>query len=453
MSNDYRIWITYHKDGQVGEYGLHEDATHVLFASHKDAEKRNINHMNPVYSEMVTMWFVWKNNLKSSYVGFEHYRRRFDTIRLPKRGECQVRLITDFAAETVYEQYARCHNGKDMDIILSLLNEKYGEENGYSNHILRDHWLISNCCFIMRWNDFTKMCDFMFPLLEEFAKRCGISLDNVEGWRKKAIKDFNGERTQYQTRVLSFLAERLISAWIAVNLYPYIDGYNVAIVHYNTPTLIEKAILSLRKNSPGCHVYILDNSDKKPLKKKMKDVEIFDNTKGQLIDFKKWIEGFPDREPTKNDYGSAKHAYSIQWLMDRIGKPFVLMDSDTLVCGCLYNLFDKEVAYAAYIADDTYYQGFPILRALPVLCYLNVPLLKANDVRYFNAEWMWNLSSKAPQNHYDTGAWLYDEVRAKNLPYRKIEIDSYVKHMWHGSWVDDPDKEERWLKENEALWK
>ena len=118
--DDYKIWVSYHDDAQVDKYGLHDDETHRIFATHHDVEGKNINHMNPVYSEMVTMWYVWKNNLRSPYVGFNHYRRRFGVNRLPNKGECQVFKILNFGSQTVYEQYVQCHNGKDMDAVLEM---------------------------------------------------------------------------------------------------------------------------------------------------------------------------------------------------------------------------------------------------------------------------------------------------------------------------------------------
>ena len=132
---DYKIYVTYHKDEQIEKFGLSEDANHVLFASHKDIDGKNINNLNPVYSKMVTMYYVWKNAIKSSYVGFNHYRRNFDVNRLPASGECQIYRILDFKDKTIYGQYAECHNSKDMDVILSLLDEKYGKENQYTKYI------------------------------------------------------------------------------------------------------------------------------------------------------------------------------------------------------------------------------------------------------------------------------------------------------------------------------
>ena len=96
----------------------------------------------------------------------------------------------------------------------------------------------------------------------------------------------------------------------------------VAIVHYNTPELTEAAILSLRKNGHiDCEVTIFDNSDRRPFTKPLRDVRVLDNTKGQLIDFDKELEKYPDKNPEQAVahgcvFGSAKHMMSVQWLMD-----------------------------------------------------------------------------------------------------------------------------------------
>jgi hypothetical protein len=73
-------------------------------------------------------------------------------------------------------------------------------------------------------------------------------------------------------------------------------GKEIAIVHYNTPELTEAAILSARKWCEGdWHVTVLDNSDARPFKKRMKGVKVLNNREGQLIDFDKELEKWPDR--------------------------------------------------------------------------------------------------------------------------------------------------------------
>ena len=443
---DYRVWVSYHRDELVNQYGLHDDEHHKLFATHKNVDGKNINHMNPVYSEMVTMWYVWKNNLKSDYVGFEHYRRHLDIRTMPKKGECQIFRAINFRNQTVYQQYAQCHNAKDMDVMLSLLDEKYGEGNNYSNHIRNSHVLIANCCFLMNWADFKKLCEFMFPLLDNFAAIFGISNTNVKELHDKAYKDFGGARVDYQTRILSFLAERLISAWIMTNM-DWWNGIDVAIVHYNTPELTEAAIRSLNKHTVGCRVTVFDNSDERPFPHTFENVTIIDNTKGQVIDFDEMLSHYPDKQDddrNKSNFGSAKHCKSVDVLMDYLPNGFILMDSDVLVTRDITKFVCNDAVSGMEHTKD----GVTYL--MPFICYLNVPVLKANGVSYFNGDKMWALSNVFPNNRYDTGAWVYEDVRNKQLSCKYIDIWQHVIHLGHGSWRGK--KTEKWLEENKELY-
>lgn len=223
-TDDYTIWQTYHNDALLAEYSLQEDEHHRLFPVHKDAPLENINYMNPCWSELTTMWYVWHNRLASPIVGFAHYRRPLTIAALPQKGQCmiykQIRLRN---GETVRDQYARCHNVSDFDLMLTLINRRYGPDNPYTRHLTTSPRMIINCCFLMRWQDFMGLGDFLFPLLDDFAEATGCGRD-VALWREKARRDFpeaDEQTVAYQMRLPGFLAERLISAYITTHLNYY----------------------------------------------------------------------------------------------------------------------------------------------------------------------------------------------------------------------------------------
>lgn len=228
------------------------------------------------------------------------------------------------------------------------------------------------------------------------------------------------------------------------------NGIDVAIVHYNTPELTAAAIRSLEKCTPGCKVTILDNSDKRPFTRKMKNVKVLNNRKGQLINFDKWLEEFPDKvQDSPNAYGSAKHCYSIQWLIDHTDKPFILLDSDVLITKDLRALWKEDKAFVARVSTNTKRYGVSIFRATPFVCFINVPMIKEAGVKYYNPAYMWDLSQTMPNMRYDVGAWFLEDVKAHNLPFENADTISMALHFRHGSWGKEGWKE--WLEENKEL--
>jgi hypothetical protein len=239
------------------------------------------------------------------------------------------------------------------------------------------------------------------------------------------------------------------------------EEFAAAIVHYNTPKLTQAAIRSLWKHTPGVHVTVLDNSDRLTFMSKnaafVEDsaplVTVIDNSRGQLIDFEAWLRAFPDREPSPgNNYGSAKHCYSVQWLCDNLQHPFVLMDSDVLIQQDVSVFWQHpECAWVGELGQNVKRRfGYDFQKVQPFLCYLNVPMMREHDIRYFNGEWMWNLTTKRPNHRYDTGAWFHKAVKERGLPTYELPLNKYILHLGHGSWRDKNPM--AWLQQHRGLW-
>ena len=101
---------------------------------------------------------------------------------------------------------------------------------------------------------------------------------------------------------------------------------NIVIIHYNTPYLTECLVRSINLFIKNAVIYIFDNSDKDPFIKRFDNVIILDNTKGQIIDFDKWLEKYPKRKSSNgrvNNWGSAKHCYSVEKCMEILNDNFI----------------------------------------------------------------------------------------------------------------------------------
>ena len=238
----------------------------------------------------------------------------------------------------------------------------------------------------------------------------------------------------------------------------------VAIVHYNTPELTEATILSLRKHGGKDYkVVIFDNSDERPWTKKMKGVEVIDNTKGQIIDFDEELAKYPQRFAPigvsgKCVFGSAKHMMSIQKLFDLLPDGFLLMDSDILLMDSVDFMFQYDRCTVGHI-QSAQKAGNPkgIERLVPMLCWINVPMCKHCGIDYFDPKRSWGLQPGGPRNkgnYYDTGASFLEDIRShKNGACgRRIDIRPLIIHLASGSWRNR-EKAKAWLEEHADLWR
>ena len=140
---------------------------------------------------------------------------------------------------------------------------------------------------------------------------------------------------------------------------------NVLIIHYNTPELTAAAISSLWKHTPNAHVTVFDNSDERPfspngldmlnvVNRKNELLTVVDNTHGQIVDWNQWLSLFPNKMPCQeNNYGSAKHCYSVEVMMNMFPDGFVLMDSDVLIKRDIRDIIDPSVAWCGGVHINT----------------------------------------------------------------------------------------------------
>ena len=217
--DDLVIWLTYHDDKQIQEYALKEtDNIHLFKGNDVSMEGENINHLNRFYSELTTMYYVWKNKMESKRIGFCHYRRYFGRCLPLEKNQCQVMGI--IYGSPIFQHYKMAHNYHDMCDVVDVLNGLYGNNNPYSKYLLKGNIFIPYCCFIMQWEDYTKLCEWLFPILFAWDKKNGLNMD-PEKYMEKARRDFRYDDVNYQCRAVAFLAERLISCYIVTEMKPF----------------------------------------------------------------------------------------------------------------------------------------------------------------------------------------------------------------------------------------
>lgn len=190
-----------------------------------DDEGENISAQNRSYCELTGQYWAWKNE-EADYYGFFHYRRYLypeTAAHLPYRveGEPSLSVLNRLGfdrLETLTEKYdlilplkenmhlpvrehyatAPFHHGKDLDLAVEILLERYPEYRAAAEEYLSGTACYFGNIFIMKRSAFQEYCGWLFSILEEFDRRA----------------DLSGYGPQEQ-RVDGYLAERLLGVWAA----------------------------------------------------------------------------------------------------------------------------------------------------------------------------------------------------------------------------------------------
>ena len=238
----------------------------------------------------------------------------------------------------------------------------------------------------------------------------------------------------------------------------------VAIIHYNTPELTHGCIGSLIYNgglSDRLRVVVFDNSDREPFAG-ASGVTIIDNTKGQYIDFEKELAKFPDKDRSIGcakgcEFGSVKHMMTVQKLWEMIPQGFILMESDIFIKKPIAEFVQHQYSFVGYAQQAQPHNPFGIGRVLPMLCYMNVPLLTKYGARYYDPARTYGLlpgGRENRQNWYDTGAVMLEDIIAKRPHLKGLHLDirPYIDHYGSASWQNnDRPSHEQWLEARVSL--
>lgn len=226
---DVRIFVSTHKKVDLFESAVFQPVQ-VGCASRNDLyrwafhdhEGNNISSLNPMYCELTTQYWAWKNT-DSQYVGFCHYRRYFDFASnrhseniygeimdtyIDSKSRTKYHLddktVADFVKQydvitterkdirpycgqsaTLRKQYDLADKlyVEDLDKVVEILGKQHPEYLEDAQAFLKGH--IGRFCnmFIMKRDIFNDYCAWLFPILEEFVAATDMSHYSKEGLR------------------------------------------------------------------------------------------------------------------------------------------------------------------------------------------------------------------------------------------------------------------------------
>ncbi|MBR5316794.1 MAG: DUF4422 domain-containing protein [Lachnospiraceae bacterium] len=172
----------------------------VMFSVH-DNTGDNISEKNKKYCELTALYWAWKND-KSEYIGLSHYRRKFvlseGEISTILSGNADIVVTVPVTnLETVKGQYSKDHSGSDWNILGQAIGVLSSEYKDAYDAVSNSTFYFAYNMFIAKREVFNNYCEWLFKILEYCENKIG-SKDDV-----------------YQNRYVGFLAERLLTIYIA----------------------------------------------------------------------------------------------------------------------------------------------------------------------------------------------------------------------------------------------
>lgn len=190
----------------------------------------NISEKNPRYGELTAVYWAWKNLKNVDIIGMSHYRRFLmtrssgfvkthyditwenflDLNYNPKVFETDLKKYDfvvskkwHFEGKTIESQYLEHHPfPEDLQLLRSILLDLHLEAVPFYDEYLKGSDTYTCCLFVTSWEQFDKLCSWMFPVLFELEKRLDFSKYNV-----------------YQQRMIAFLYERLLNVYFKLGNY------------------------------------------------------------------------------------------------------------------------------------------------------------------------------------------------------------------------------------------
>ena len=263
---DVRIFVTTHKRVNVPNASCIQpvqvgpsNKTDRFADTYHDCDGQNIADLNPMYCELTTQYWAWKN-VRADYYGFCHYRRYFnfserefeenpfgeimdgyiDEANLRKYGLDNKTIkscvegydfittgfhdLRDFPGDytTPREQYDEAPklHVEDLDRMAQIVKRLYPDYAKDVDGFLNGHEACFCNMFIMRRELFFDYCEWLFPILDAFVKETDMTL-----YSKEAL------------RTPGHLAERLLNIYYLhlIRTRPELRIKQLQCVHFEDP--------------------------------------------------------------------------------------------------------------------------------------------------------------------------------------------------------------------------
>ncbi len=238
---------------QVG-HAVHEDYGYL-----GDDTGENISDKNQYYSELTGLYWIWKNDFKSDFLGLCHYRRYFltkDNRLMTEKDYLDILASYDVIVSRphtgAYDYrtvYGRSHDIRNLDMTGDIIKELWPDYYETFQAVIHDTLCYVGNLFVAPRTLFCAYCQWLFPIFSVLEARIDMS-----------------SYDDYHRRVFGFLSEQLLIVWIKYNQLSYYEA-DFGVSHEKAETIYLKQEIQkylYAEDIPGAYRIFCDTLEKRP---------------------------------------------------------------------------------------------------------------------------------------------------------------------------------------------
>ena len=430
----------------------------------QDDEGENIADKNPMYCELTTQYWAWKN-VDADYYGFCHYRRYFDFSGVEHKENAYGEIIDDYidAASikryglddesikkaiagadvvttrwgdlreiiegygspiNIYQHAPKLHL-RDLRHMYDILCEMHPDYKTDADAFLHGHRSCFCNMFIMRKDIFQDYCAWLFPILQKFEETTDMSLYSKEalrtpghlserllniylmhhkrigsGWKVKELQCVHFTHPEPH-RPLERLADEIDPATVVPVVFAADNNY--------VPQLTTTIYSAMSNADPDRYydVTVLQKDIAWENQERMRQFLLgrFKNLNLRFADVSREISGYDLTTSNAHISIETYYRFLIQKALPFYDKVLYL-DSDIVINGDIAQLYDTELGDNLLAAvHDIDYQGNLNMNDGKRLKYTNKKLHMKHPFQYFQAGVL-VLNTKEMRKAYSIKQWL-----------------------------------------------
>lgn len=252
ITDNLKIYTIYHDNDLYKRHNLFEsdiikpiNIKNVINDENDPLIKHNIQ-----LSEFATQLYIWKNNVKSKYVGFQHYGKQFSLTKVFKYGTEQYKIneeikqyncddilcLSCYYDSHIFKNINNTLYEEDYKILENYIKNNY---NGFYdkfknlNSTGNDELFLRFECFVCKWEYFDEYMKFICGLFKEFGldllnddnEYVCSCIDKLSNGNTFIIKEYLGQHFYNKRRKIAYFVEYICGLYWYLTSHKIIQNY------------------------------------------------------------------------------------------------------------------------------------------------------------------------------------------------------------------------------------